>query len=264
MAGGDPAQLLQFFEGARQRGLALGYEIEEWWLREPGMTQQRIGEILFTRGIHGVLIAPLPDSGVAVQLDWSKFSGATIGYSFAEAALHRASTDLYRSMLMALRELTQLGYRRIGLALTSEEDAYVERRWSAGMLVHQSEIAPEDRVPLLLAEGTLAGSFVEWFREHRPEVVLSLSSECMALLAGIGVRVPKDVGFANLGLLAADKDVSGVDQNFALVGAAAIDLVDVQLRRNELGLPEVPKTVLVPGQWVPGGTLRELTARRRK
>ncbi len=257
-------QLLQFHEGVRQRGEALGYEVEEWWLREPGMTQQRIGEILFTRGIHGLLVAPLPARGTAVQLDWSKFSGATIGHSFTGAALHRASSDQYRAILLALREIARLGYRRIGLALTREEDADVERRWSAGMLVHQSEIAPEDRVPMLLEEGALAGSFIPWFRAHRPDVVLSLSSECVALLAGIGVCVPKDAGFASLGLLPADTGVAGVDQNFPLVGAAALDLVDVQLRRNELGLPDVPKTVLVPGRWVPGGTLRKAPARRRK
>jgi LacI family transcriptional regulator len=252
------------FEGARRRAESLGYDLEEWWLREPGMTQQRVGEILFTRGIHGVLIAPLPAEAVPVELDWPKFSGATIGYSFEEAALHRASSDQFSSMLMALREIAALGYRRIGLAITREEDAHVGRRWSAGMLVYQSEIAAEDRVPMLRTEGPLAGPFAEWFRAHQPDAVLGLSAEGVALLAGIGVRVPKDAGFASLGLTPADRDVAGVDQNDPLVGSAAIDLVDAQLRRNELGVPGDPKTVLVAGRWVGGATLRELASRRRR
>lgn len=256
--------LIQYFEGARHRCETLGYQLEEWWLREPGMTQQRIGEILYTRGIHGVVVAPLPPGGIPVQLDWAKLSGAAIGYSFQDATLHRASSDPFHSTLLALRTLSALGYRRIGLALTAEEDAHVERLWSGGMLMHHSEIAPENRVPILRSEGALAGDFAEWFRAHRPEAVLGLSGECLALLAGIGVRVPRDVGFANLGLTPADTDMAGVDQNLPLVGAAAVDLVDTQLRRNELGVPQDPKTVLVAGRWVAGPTLREQAKQRPK
>jgi LacI family transcriptional regulator/LacI family repressor for deo operon, udp, cdd, tsx, nupC, and nupG len=131
------------------------------------------------------------------------------------------------------------------------------------MLVHQAEIAPEHRVPILLAEGALAGPFVEWFRAHRPDGLLSLSSECIALLSGIGIRVPKDAGFAHLALTTAATGIAGVDEKLPLVGAAAIDLVDVQLRRNELGLPPERKTVLIGGTWVAGGTLREQTKRRK-
>jgi DNA-binding LacI/PurR family transcriptional regulator len=257
------AQLQQYFEGAQRRSQALGYELEEWWLREAGMTQHRVGEILYARGIHGVLVAPLPAADTPVHFDWSKFSAATIGYSFAEAAIHRASNDPFHSVRLALRELMQLGYRRIGLALTREEDAQVEHRWSAGVLVHQAEMAAEHRVPILLSEGALAGPFVEWFRKHRPDAVLSHSSECVAMLAAIGIRVPKDAGFAQLALSMNDTDVAGVDEKYPLVGAAAIDLVDTQLRRNELGVPHDRRTVLIGGTWVHGSTLRQQTKKRK-
>ena len=256
---------LQFFQGAHRRAEALGYVLEEWWLRPPGMTEQRICEILFNRDIHGLLVAPLPPGGADLHLDWPKFSGATIGYSFGSVALHRASNDQYGSMMLALRELTRLGYRRIGLALTREQDGRVERHWSAGMLVHQSEIAPEQRVPPLLSEGNFAADLAEWFRAHRPDAVLSLTGECVPILAGLGVQVPKDAGFAHLALTPADAGTAGVDQHSELVGAAALDLVDVQLRRNERGLPPQRKTVLIAGEWAPGATVRDVThARRRK
>jgi LacI family transcriptional regulator len=257
------SQLLQYFEGARVRCEALGYHLEEWWMREPGMTQQRVGEIFFTRGIHGVLIAPLPPGGAALHFDWTKFSGATIGYSLTDVALHRASSDPFHSALLALQELGRLGYRRLGLALTREEDAQVEQRWSAAVLAHQAEIAPERRVPILRTEGGFGEEFTAWFRAQRPDAVLSLSSECLPLLADLGVRVPKDVGFAHLAFTATGTDTAGVDENAALVGSAAVDLVDVQLRRNELGLPTNRKTVLIAGRWVPGATLR-VQPRRRK
>jgi LacI family transcriptional regulator len=254
---------VHYFEGARQRCETLGYHLEEYWLREPGMTEQRVGEILFNRGIHGVLVAPLPPGGAAMHFDWAKFSGATIGYSLTEAALHRAGSDPFHSALLAVQELMRLGYRRLGLALTRAEDVEVEQRWSAALLAHQAEIAPELRVPILRAEGSFGEEFVAWFRAHRPDAVLSLSSECLPLLADLGVRVPKDAGFAHLALTPSDHDCAGVDAHAEIIGATAVDLVDVQLRRNELGLPQYRKTVHIAGRWVPGPTLRE-PAKRRK
>jgi DNA-binding LacI/PurR family transcriptional regulator len=254
--------LAQFHEGARKRAEALGYVLEEWWVRRPGMTEQRLCEILYTRDIHGLLVAPLPPGGGTLQLDWPKFSCATIGYSFGGAALHRVSNDQYGSILLALRTLAQLGYRRIGLALTREQDERVERHWTAGLFVHQAELAPERRVPPLLAVDAFAAEFREWFRAHQPDAVVSLAGECQALLAEMGLRVPKDVGFAHLALTPADAGVAGVDQHSELIGAAALDLVDTQLRRNERGTPAQRKTLLISGEWVPGATVREM--RRRK
>lgn len=57
-------------------------------------------------------------------------------------------------------------------------------------------------------------------------------------------------------------------QNSKWVGAARIDLIDAQLRRNERGVPQFPKTLLIQGHWVPGPTVRSIdppaSSRRRK
>jgi LacI family transcriptional regulator len=178
--------------------------------------------------------------------------------------MNRASNDQYGTISLALRHLTALGYQRIGLAITAESDQRVKQYWSAGMLVYQEGISRGQRVPPLLATGPFTRSFGEWFSEHRPEVVLSLGGQCLRVLQELGLRVPQDVGFAHLALTASDKEWAGVNQNSELVGAAAVDLVDAQLRRNERGIPEHAKTVLIPGQWVPGPTVRDLNARPRR
>lgn len=248
-------RFVQFFEGARRRAEGLGYVLEEWWMRAPGMTGSRVNEILFNRDVRGLLVAPLPLEIGDLSLDWSKLSCATIGYSLRETALHRASNDQYNSIQLALRELTQLGYRRIGLAVSRDGDLRVERRWTAGMLAYQTDIAPEDRVPPLLTDGALAPAFVDWFRKHKPDAILSLSVECLKVLSAMELRVPADVGFAHLGVTPADRDLSGVDQRSELVGAAAFDLVDGLLRNNERGLPELRKTTLIAGEWIAGATV---------
>jgi DNA-binding LacI/PurR family transcriptional regulator len=255
-----PGPFVSFFEGARRRAEALGYLLEEWWLRRPGMSEQRFSDILYTRDIHGLIVAPLPPGGGTLGLDWGRFAAATIGYSVSGPTIHRASNDQYSTITLAIRELTNLGYERIGMAMPAESDERVKRNWSAGMLVYQQQIPPEQRVPPLLATGSLTRAFGDWFQQHRPDAVLSLSHQVLKVIEDLGLSVPGDVGFAHLALTAEDHQWAGVNQNSEVVGAAAVDLVDAQLRRNERGIPDFSKTLLVPGQWVAGPTVRDLTS----
>jgi DNA-binding LacI/PurR family transcriptional regulator len=255
-----PGPFIAFREGARRRAEQLGYSLEDWWLTRPGTTAQRFCDILYTRDIHGLIIAPLPPGGGEMRLDWERFAAATIGYSVTAPDLHRASNHQFGTITHALDELKALGYRRIGFALSAESDARVKHHWSAGMLVYHQQIEPADRIPLLLTDGPFGRQFAAWFSEYRPEVVVSQEWQVMRVLDSLGLRVPHDVGFAHLAVGDDEHHWAGMNQNSELVGAAAVDLVDAQLRRNERGIPSVPKTVLIPGFWVPGPTVRRVDA----
>jgi LacI family transcriptional regulator len=258
-----PGPFVDFYDGAKARAEALGYTLEEWWVAKPGMTEHRFSEILFNRNIHGLLIAPLPAGGSTLKLEWSRFATGTIAFSLASPLIHRASNDQYLSIGMALDELSKLGYRRIGLAITDEEDMRVQRKWSAGFMVYQQGIEPNRHVPHLLATGAFPRAVAEWFDEHRPDAVLSQDSKMPEYLSQLGYSVPKDVGVAHLSLNEADTAFAGINQNSRLVGASALDLVDAQLRRNERGLPPAPKTVLILGRWIAGPTVRDVTGDKR-
>jgi LacI family transcriptional regulator len=253
-----PGPFVDFFEGAKARAEALGYTLEEWWARKPGLSEQRFGEILYNRNIHGVLIAPLPAGGSTLALDWSRFAVATIAFSLASPLIHRASNDQYHSILMGIEHLRARGYRRIGLAITDEQDIRVQRKWSAGYLVYQQSLKPGERVPHLLVSGNFGRAFSDWFGEHKPDAVLTQEPRCPEYLRELGIRVPEEVGVAHLALTEGDTGFAGINQNGRLVGASAIDLVDAQLRRNERGLPAAAKTLLVQGRWIDGPTVREL------
>ena len=260
-----PGLFTEFHTGVRKRAEALGYKIEEYWLRRPGLSEKRFCDVLYARNVLGLIIAPLPAGGGTLALDWPRFAAAAIGYSVTSPSIHRASNDQYSTIRLAVAELTRLGYRRLGLALTRDGDERVKNNWSAGMLVEQSLIATERRVPVLLADGQFEEAFAAWFLHYRPDVILTQSWQCRRVLKNLGVGVPEDVGVVNLGVTAEEPQWAGMNQNAELVGAAALDLVDAQLRRNEHGIPVQPKTVLIPGHWVAGPTVRDLalTARLR-
>ena len=249
-----------FHEGATRRAGELGYTLEDWWLRRPGLTERRFCEILITRNIHGIIVAPPPPGSEPLRLEWPQFAAATISYSLASPELNRASTDHFATINLAIRELTGLGYRRIGLAIPEEIDSRVQQHWTAAMLSYQQHIAVADRVPTLFRMPRSMRTFSLWYQEHQPHAVISLGTECLRVFSELGLRVPQDVGFANLALVGDDDETAGVNQNSELVGAAAVDLVDAQLRRNERGVPRHSKTVLISGEWVAGSTVRDLRA----
>lgn len=255
-----PGPFVEFYEGARARGEALGYTLEEWWAANPAMTLKRFSEILYNRNIHGVLVAPLPAGVSTLALEWPVFASATIAFSLSDPVLHRASNDQYQSIGLALQEMTKLGYKRIGLALTAEQDRRVQRKWSAGFLVYQQQIPENQRVPMLFADVGFPQAFTEWVEANKPDAILSQDPKCIEYLGRMKLQVPKDIGFANLALTDADTGMAGINQNGRIVGASAMDLVDAQLRRNERGLSSTPKTVLVQGRWVAGPTVREVAA----
>lgn len=242
------------FDGANKRANELGYKLEEFWLKEPGMNGDRLGKILWTRSVDGVILAPLPRGRGHVHMKWDRLAVATINFSVVRPNLHRAAHHQMQSLSLAVRRLLKMGYTRIGLAMPTESDARADHNWAASFLFHE-EHKGDQKWPKLVTESWDEGAFCDWYKLRRPEVVMSTDPEVMRWLARIGVRVPEDVGFLNLEWGEGHPECTGIRQNARLVGAAAVALVVEQLEHNQRGLPAHPKTVLIGGEWVEGRTV---------
>lgn len=104
-------------KGASERAAELGYRLEHFRLYEEGMTNRRLSQILYTRGICGVCIGLLLRPRGHLKMKWEDFACATIGFSMLRPSLHRAAINSFQCILMAMRELRRLGYRRVGVYL---------------------------------------------------------------------------------------------------------------------------------------------------
>jgi len=71
-----------FFSGVEKRARELGYKVDVFWLREPGMTSRRMSQILYTRGIRGLILQSLPKSHGHLSLYWKNFAAVAKGFSF--------------------------------------------------------------------------------------------------------------------------------------------------------------------------------------
>jgi LacI family transcriptional regulator len=249
---------VEFFEGARQRAEGYGYRLEEFWLREPRMTSRRFSQILYTRGVQGVLLPPLPASVGHLSLDWQHFCVAAIGYTMTRPQIHRAVHNNLFGMQLLLRQLQKLGYRRIGLAMHTALDIRVGRTWSAGFAQYLLSQRPKNRVqPFLVKESQFKEpQFAAWLKSEQPDAVVTAHTTVLMWMQRAGIQVPEDAGFAILDRPGSLPHISGINQNSAAIGAAAVDLIVGQINRNERGVPTLPKITMINGYWVSGSTLR--------
>jgi len=256
----------EFLEGAAICAERHGYRLEEFWLREPRMSKDRISQILYTRNIPGLLIAPLSVPFGHLRLDWARFSVVALGHSLAWPAFNRVVDQQYHSIRLALHRLRKLGYLRPGLAIQMSSDQAAHHHWAGGFLVEQEARPLASRVPLFVVPISRwnQGEFHIWFKKFRPDVVLGLDEEIVAWLEEAGSAVPRDVGFLHLNCPDKSGKYAGVYHNGPAVGAAAIDFLVDMMQRNERGIPELPKWILVEGSWQNGASLRNFGEQRNR
>ncbi len=247
----------QLLVGARERARTQGYRIEEFNLHDPALTAQRMTEILRTRGIHGVLVAPLHSVRDPVALEWAEFSTVALGLSLTQVPVSRVAHNHFTAYGLAALQCRTAGKSRLGLVVPRRVHEKVEKRWLAAALLDQSEQPPATRVPpLLLEQDGREQQFADWFQLHRPEVVVAVNiMEVTAWLKTLRLKIPRDLCLVSLDRRNSDRGIAGIDQNYEGWGANAVDVLIGMLQRNERGLPEKPLTVLSEGVWVNGRTL---------
>lgn len=247
---------VHYFEAAAQRASELGYKLEELDLAAPGMTPARMARILRTRNIPGLLFAPQPLPLTRLDFPFERFACATFGYTLVSPRLHTVTHHHFRTTETLIKTLRAHGYRRIGFALEADNDRRIERIPSSAFLSAQRDWPREECVPLLSLDDLNRESFLEWFDQYRPDVVVTLWDLVYPWLIEAGVRVPEDVGLALLSVRKRDGFFAGMWENPELVGARAAELVVNLVQHGERGVPETPSYLLIEGKWLPGKTIR--------
>ncbi len=247
----------QYFQGARERAAQLGYRLEEFWLREPGITPKRASSILHSRGVSGLILVPQPRPKMRVRLEWEYFSAVALGYTTARPQLNMVANHHFHSMMTAVRRIRTLGYRRIGLALDRRHDTRSDHSWTGAFLSQQQFWPVENWIPVLSVTGIGSNQIHEWLKTYRPDAVISYPA-LAGQLEALGYRIPQDLGFAAYGRNdeGVHRSVAGIDENATLTGYAAMDLLAGMIQRGERGVPKVRQCLLVEGSWHEGETLR--------
>ena len=259
IVGTGAANYCVYYNGAKARAEALGYKLDIIWRREHAMPAERFNKILTTRGIRGVLIAPRPQALGHITMDYARFATAAIGHPLPSPKISHAIPWHSQIATLAIRKMLKLGYRRLGFAILPESDSYTNFSYSSRFALYQMQQSPKNRVPFLVKPWErrvpTRDDFAKWLDRHQPDAIVVTGDIVPNWMRELGLRIPEEIGYADLTLPAMDPLVSGMVENTGNVGACALDLVVEQLQQNSLGIPEMPKCIHVEGEWNEGKTL---------
>ncbi|HSI82313.1 MAG: substrate-binding domain-containing protein [Candidatus Methylacidiphilales bacterium] len=249
-------------KGAATRAQELGYRLDDFWLREPGMTSRRAVEIFAARNIRGLIVPPQPRAKMRLRFDWERFAAVSFGFTLAWPALHRVTINAFHAMQTTVRHLRAMGYRRPGLVVTANTDARINRAWSGGFLSLQSDWPAVQRLPVHMPRTMCDEGFLKWLRATEPDVVISQEFHLLEVLEQNGYSIPRDIGFATQTLTSYEhtRKICGIDENAEQTGAAAVNLLVGMIHRSEWGIPLMMQSLLIEGTWRDGDTLKRQAA----
>lgn len=255
---------VECFEGARKRALEYGYVLEPFWLRQPKSSPEKIGRMLWSRGIDGVMVAPLgndfhKDGIRTFDFDWSKFSVVELAETLDEPRVDCARHDHFNGMLLALFSLESLGYRRIGLVLDSMLDVRTRHRWYSAYLLWKSVRGFSEELPVMFYEEFDVEKVKRGIVKMKLDALVTVRPTLSTELESTGIRVPDDIGIAGLDRPSDDEHgLSGINQNTESIGSAASDLLVGLVHRGEKGISAFPSQKICGGLWVDGKTTRRV------
>lgn len=247
------------FRGAKERAEQSGYVLEPVWVREPGLNADNLARMLESRGIPGLIIPSLVSPTTLFSaFDWNRFSSVALGAGLAESLLHRVTFNYNRGVPMALRRLFEMGYRRIGVVVSTAYDQKVNHGWLYPLYYEQKQPWGRQWIKSCIFSGTDEledrRRVRAWIEKERPDVILG---EYLAwhVIHELGWSIPEDVAFATFDWSSEHPEVAGIYQSHDVIGAMAVDLLAAQLTQNERGLSPVPKLLQIEGKWRDGDSV---------
>lgn len=239
-------------DGARQRARQNGYELEEFWPEDPGMTDRRLQQVIRARGITGVILSPVMHAETTVTLDWdwSQFAAAVVGNVTWQPELNHAGHHHFVGMQICLRELAKHGFRRPAALIDAETNERAKRAWQGAFAAHHP--TPDATAALWRLHHGSGNVPPSWLTRGKADALIVSGTELLAdnaLYAHCRKR-----GLPVLTLRLEEEEtlpVGGIDPCYPRIAAHAVDLVANQLTLNEAGPPDLPRIMLFAGQWIP-------------
>ena len=240
--------------GVQEQAAEVGFGLERFFLETLDTSPNRLRRILLTRGIKGIVVAPLTGGPGKLKFDFSGFCAATSGYSLVDPILHRSCPNYLQMLDEILESVLARGYRRIGLVMHYTEGGIGHKLFSSAYLFYQAHIPKSERIPILPKVHINQSKVSQWIAKYRPEAVIG-PGYLLPILEKIGLKVPDDLGFASLDVFYPPEGVAGADHRYRQVGRETVKLVLSQMNLNMTGLPKLPKVVLVDSHFRPGFSL---------
>lgn len=199
-----------------------------------------------------------------LQFDWEPFSVVAFDDVLQHPRVDRVVFHHFEATRHLLEALRNIGYARIGLALTENMDARVEHGFGGAYHVWAAHLPRRVRVPAYLPVELDLGGFGNWVSTHRPEVVVAVGRLARVLrhyIRNSGETWTKKILVANLSSLSEDE--AELRRDFERMGESLVRLLKSQETAGESGIPAYRTTVVVECALVGVGNLAKGELARR-
>lgn len=249
----------ELYKGALKGCADEGYLLEQFFWEDFKDNPQSFLTNLRARNVPGIIVWGITPEAISQFKNLDRWAIASVTRHHLDDARQRydsAAADHYFNTWEIMDKLRQLGYRRIGYASTMKN--WMRANLYSSQAAYLAWIAHSGSRSFLIywEEQWRDAQFLQWFDKNRPDAIIAGEHEPLVCLQKAGYRIPEDIGFAHLDLDSHWQDLAGIRQDHVKVGEAAARLVIDQINRNEYGLPDIPKRVLIPGHWVSGPSVR--------
>lgn len=245
---------------AQERVAELGYRVQEFRLQD-FPSPVRLGEVLFARGFRGIILGRLYGYDRLPEIDWSHFAVVSKGRNFFPAPFSTVRANHFEGIQRLWQTATARGYRRIGFAMIRHAPVVHpddRERWGAIWECLQNLPANRQVPPLTAGPQPDNPAFVAWYKRYRPDAVISFWPHFYYRLQEAGVRIPEDCGFASLlrdPASTGDAPITGLMLDRLCEAVPAVEMLDSQIRRGNLGPQKHPADLVFPLPWMEGSSL---------
>lgn len=246
---GALSHLRDFEQGARESLRSHGYGLECYY-QDPARRPERLERILRSKGIRGLILAPLMQStGQSLAWDWKNFSVIISGSAAWQPDFNRVSFNHFAEMANILQHLHAGGFHRIGLVVDSLLEARSQHTIVGGFWAALEADVPK-REAYFEAEPDSRADFLAWLQRYQPDALIVAYRPALEWLDGVAhdfkivLRMVQD--------LPGQTAYPGIRQDFRCLGQVAAEQLIGQLQRNELGTPHDPLQTSITGKWRDG------------
>lgn len=252
-------------QGVRNRAKELGYVVDTFSLKEYSSLSS-LNRVLYSRGIQGVLVRAFRDN-IHLDLEWRHFFTVFIGAENHQARVHNVQSDFSSALQHAVHICRDRGYRRIGMALMNHAASGTNIPFQAQALYERFRLEQDmgQQPQILTYEPTkdFAQAFYRWFREARPDVVVSTNIQPYYWLTSAHHydrrqkerKIPEDVAMLCTRSCLDTPQIAQMDLRENELGKQAVDLMHHQLQHGSIGKPTIPFRILIPPIFIDGKSL---------
>ncbi len=241
---------------AQRRASELGYHLKCHRLTE-FQTHKHASRVLEHTGVQGLIVSHQLPNDSQLDLDWEKFAVVSCGLRQDRIPASIVMPNVFNGMRLCLEAALRAGYRKPGIIFLHEgpddNTAYQMGAYWAACLKGWDGFsqAPDLGIPPLFHVQDIR----RWFRHYKPDVILGSNHELYNELSLAGWKFPKQAAFICFGWNDKTGRIAGVDLHTELIGASAVDLLDVQIRSGKFGVSTNKITHMIEPSLLSGASM---------